>query len=92
MVKRYSLLRDILNRIKWDNSYPHEEFQVTYTHRGVIGDQLTINFIDISEIRSSWIIISNNNEDTPIPFHRIISVKNFVTSETLYEKRRRLND
>lgn len=92
MDKRTPLLRDILNRIKWDDSYPHDEFQVTYTHRGVIGDQLTVNFTDISEIRSSWIIISNNNEDTLIPFHRIISVKNFVTSETLYEKRRRFND
>ena len=92
MVKRSPLLREILNRIKWDDSCLPDEFQVTYTHRGVIGDQLIINFTDISEIRSSWIIISNNNEDTPIPFHRIISVKNFVTGETLYEKRRRLND
>jgi uncharacterized protein (UPF0248 family) len=87
MDKRSPLLRGILNRIKWDDSFPSEEFQVTYTHRGVIGDQLTVHFNNISEIRSSWIIISNNNEDTPIPFHRIISVKNFVTGETLYEKR-----
>jgi uncharacterized protein (UPF0248 family) len=91
MVKRSPLLKDILNRIKWDDSYPPEEFQVTYTHRGVIGDQLTVYFTDISEIRSSWIIISDNNDDTPIPFHRIIRVKNFVTGETLYEKRGRLN-
>jgi len=85
-------LRDILNRIKWDDSFPLEEFQVTYTHRGVIGDQLTVSFADISVIRSSWIIISKNNDDTPIPFHRILSVTNFVTGETLYEQRGRLND
>ena len=92
MDKTPPLLRDILNRIKWDDSYPPDEFQVSYTHRGVIGDQLIVNFTDISEISSSWIIIHNNNEDTLIPLHRIMSVKNFVTGETLYEKRRRLND
>jgi len=92
MVKDSPLLRDILNRIKWDDSLSPEEFQITYTHRGVNKDQLTINFTDISEIRSSWIILSDNNHDTPIPFHRIISVKNVVTGLALYKKERRLSD
>ena len=92
MVNGSPLLRDILNRIKWDDSYPSEEFQVTYIHRGVIGDQQTVLFTDIIEIRSSWIIISNNNDDTQIPFHRIERVKNFVTGLILYEKSGRLND
>ncbi len=92
MVKSSPLLREILNRIKWDDSLSPEEFQITYTHRGVKGDQLTINFTEVSEIRSSWIIVSDDNDDTAIPLHRIVRVKNFVTGVTLYEKRGRLKD
>ena len=92
MVKGSPLLRDLLNKIKWDTSLSPEEFQITYIHRGVNGDQLTINFTDISEIRSSWIIVFNNNDYTPIPLHRIIRVKNFVTGVTIYEKKARVMD
>ncbi len=81
-------LRDVLNRIRWDPQSGSSVYQITYIHRGDVGDRRTILFSDIQEIHSSWFSYeSSDSGEITIPFHRVIEVRNQKSGEILWKKR-----
>jgi uncharacterized protein (UPF0248 family) len=81
-------LRDVLNRIRWDPRSDSSVYQITYIHRGDVGDKRTILFSDIQEIHSSWFLYeSSDSGEITIPLHRVIEVRNQKSGEIIWRKR-----
>ena len=81
-------IREILNKIKWTNKESYSDYYIIYLHRGVPLNQKEICFDKIIKITPSFIIFKSNefNEETYIPFHRILKIYNKKTDEILWEK------
>jgi len=90
--KRKMKIKEIFNKILWD---PREkerkgDYEVTFIHRGAYKDQEIIPLTMIKEVKSSMFIYTNEyGEETYIPFHRIIEIRNRKTGEVLWSKRMR---
>lgn len=85
-------LREVLNRIKWDPQSGSSVYQITYIHRGDVGDKRTILFSDIREIHASWFLYeSSYSGEITIPFHRVIEVRNQKSGEVIWKKREKQN-
>jgi len=82
-------LRNILNKILWDNKANSKDYLVTYVHRGAPSDSKKIPFTSIRKIGKSWFSLLEVDDEIQIPFHRIITVQNIRTGEILWQKRQR---
>ncbi len=81
-------LRDVLNRIFWNAAEKTEDYEVTFIHRGAPMDRRTIPFKAIKEVRSSWFVYSQSGEeDTLIPLHRVLEIKNLRSGRVLWSKK-----
>jgi len=91
MFKRCRLhpLKNILNKILWDNRSNSKDYLVTYVHRGAPSDSKKIPFTSIRKIGKSWFSLLEVDDEIQIPFHRIITVQNIRTGEILWQKRQR---
>lgn len=84
------IIRDLLNKIKWDTKENMEHYTVTFIHRGIRGNKKTIRYAWIDQItKSIFVYTSLKSIETVIPFHRILEIRNTTTNETLYEKKGR---
>jgi uncharacterized protein (UPF0248 family) len=75
------MLRDILNRILWDQRLDPRKYTLSYIHRGVEGDKITIPVNIISNINRWGFTYLENS----IPYHRILTIK--CGDQIIYEKR-----
>ncbi len=83
-------LREVLNRIRWAPQSGNSVYQITYIHRGAVGDKRTILFSDIHEIHASWFLYeSSDSGETTIPLHRVTEVRNQESGEVIWKKRER---
>ena len=83
-------IKEVFNKILWDPREREkiEEYEVTFIHRGALQDRKTIPVTMIKEVKSSmFIYINENGEETYIPFHRILEIRNRSTGEILWSKR-----
>ena len=85
-------LKNILNRILWSKTVNPQEYEVTYVHRGGVGDQASVRASVIRRVGSSWFSFGEDSEETLIPFHRILLVRNLRTGEVLWRGRRPSSD
>lgn len=82
------IIRDILNKISWDPSFPSKksQFFIQFTHRGVQDNNVVISHTQINKMHSGsfeyW-----NETIVRIPFHRIEKIFNNETHEILYKNR-----
>jgi uncharacterized protein len=60
-------------------------FEITYVHRGAPDDRVTISGSGITNVRKGSFILSD--EETQIPFHRILEVKDTRTGLIIWKKR-----
>jgi len=81
-------IREILNKIKWMDSDNYSNYIITYIHRGVPNNQKTILFDRIIDITPSFIVFKDENaeENTYIPFHRILKIINKKEKIILWRK------
>jgi uncharacterized protein (UPF0248 family) len=80
-------LKNILNRIIWDQKLNPDNFKIVYIHRGGINDISSVNGKSLKWVGNSWFIIKMETEEISIPFHRILIVQNEKTGEILWRKR-----
>jgi uncharacterized protein (UPF0248 family) len=78
--------REIFNKIFWDKREKPENYFVTFIHRGAPQDRKTIPCTSIVKVERSWFIYSVEGEETLIPFHRILEIKNIKTGKVLWRK------
>ncbi len=84
-------IKEIFNKILWDPDEKKNigDYEITFIHRGAYQDQKTISMMMIKEVKSSaFIYINEIGEETYIPFHRILEIKNKKTGEILWSKRK----
>jgi uncharacterized protein (UPF0248 family) len=79
------LLRDILNKILWDERERQEEYEVLYIHRGAKKDRQCINCSKITRVTSSYFTFQNDLE-VVIPLHRVLEVKKIKDGPEMWRK------
>lgn len=83
-------LKNILNRLRWDSSENPEEYLITYRHRGAPDDVKRINASKIRTLGKSYFTIQENgSEESVIPFHRILEIRNTADDSIVWVSRRR---
>jgi len=83
---RSSPLENLINKIIWHPELNPGDYEIVYLHRGAENNKKTIPMDKIS-IEDSFIIY----EESHIPLHRILEIKNLKTGKTIYDKPPGLN-
>lgn len=73
-------IKDLLNRIRWDEKENPEDYGIVYTDR-VLQKEIKIMFKDISRIEDEFMIIN----ETSIPLHRIVKV--YKKNKLIWERK-----
>jgi len=79
-------LKNVLNKIFWDEREDPADYEITYVHRGAEGDKRTISATDVKDVGASW--FSLRREDVVIPFHRILEIRNVRSNRTVWVSRK----
>jgi uncharacterized protein (UPF0248 family) len=82
-------LRNLLNRLRWDKDENAENYLITYRHRGAPGDVKQVKASEIKSLGKSYFTLQEGLEDeTLIPFHRILEIRNTVDDSILWVSRK----
>ena len=84
-----SIIRKILNRIKWDSQEDIVDYEITFLHRGAPDDLKTYPAERIKEIKGSYLLFvdeENEEGEVIIPFHRLRRIYNKKTNELVWVK------
>ncbi len=81
-------LKNILNKLRWDEKENPNDYLITYRHRGAPGDVKQIKASMIRSLGKSYFTLSERagDEESVIPFHRILEIRN-VNGTTLWVSR-----
>jgi uncharacterized protein (UPF0248 family) len=83
-------LKNILNRLRCDRNENPEEYLITYRHRGAPGDVKRINASNIRTLGKSYFTIQESgSEESVIPFHRILEIRNTADDSIVWVSRKR---
>jgi len=84
-------LKNILNRLRWDDREKPEQYVITYRHRGAPDDVMRISASKVARLGKSYFTIlegsSDESEETIIPFHRILEIRNVADGRIIWKKR-----
>ncbi len=81
-------LKNILNKLRWSKDENPEDYLITYRHRGAPGDIKKMRASMIGTLAKSYFTIEETaGEETTIPFHRILEVRNTKDNSVLWVKR-----
>jgi uncharacterized protein (UPF0248 family) len=81
------LIRDILNKLIWDPKEDIKDYVIVYIHRGALNDQRRIPADLIEKVYVGSFLCTIDDDETIIPFHRILEIRNIRTQEVVYKKR-----
>ncbi|MDP2906925.1 MAG: DUF504 domain-containing protein [Nanoarchaeota archaeon] len=73
-------IKDLLNRIRWDDKENPEDYEIVYTDR-VFKKEIKIRFKDISRIEDEFMIVN----EASIPLHRITKV--YKKNKLIWERK-----
>lgn len=88
MSQRSNPLRNLLNRLRWDASVRPDDFIIAFASRGAPGGVETVRGGLVGRVCARGFEVVEGGRVRYIPFHRVLLVKNEVTGQTVYEKRR----
>jgi len=75
-------IREILNKVKWDERMDFDELEVVYLHRGAPDDLKRISGREIVHIGTSFLSL----KEAEIPHHRIVKI--LYEGEVLFERKK----
>jgi len=82
-------LKNILNRLRWDSKENPDHYLITYRHRGAPNDERQIRASLIQRLGKSYFIIQGETgEETLIPFHRILEIRNTARNSAIWISRK----
>jgi uncharacterized protein (UPF0248 family) len=84
-------LKNILNRLRWQVAENADDYLITYRHRGAPGDIKQIRASHIKTIGKSYFTFqgSLSEEETLIPFHRVLEIRNTEKDSIRWISRKR---
>ena len=84
-------LRNILNRLRWVKNENPENYVITFRHRGAPDNVKRIKASRIRRLGKSYFTMqaSSESEETVIPFHRILEIRNSSDDSIVWLKRER---
>jgi hypothetical protein len=82
-------LKNILNRLRWDDRENLGDYVITYRHRGAPGDVKQIRASCIKSLGKSYFTIQPElgEEETVIPFHRVLEIRNTPKNSIIWISR-----
>jgi uncharacterized protein (UPF0248 family) len=83
-------LKNILNRLRWDNQERPENYVIVYRHRGAPDDIKLIRATRIVKLGKSYFTIQESaaSEESVIPFHRILEIRNTADDSIIWMSRK----
>lgn len=81
-------LRNLLIRMLMDPNLRAGDYTISYTSRGSERNRDEVRGSDLVKVYLRGFEVSHNGKITYIPFHRVLEVKNEVTGEILYNRRK----
>ena len=75
-------VREILNKVKWDERMDFDLLEVVYLHRGAPNDLKRISGREIVHIGTSFLSLN----EAEIPYHRIVKI--LYEGEVLFERKK----
>ena len=67
-------IREFLNRIKWDKSLNPDDYKIYY-YDNKLNKIIEIDFKQIKEIDTNFMVIERDSKETDIPLHIITEVR-----------------
>ncbi len=74
-------IRDILNRLKWDNSFDFSKVEVVYIDRAKNSGLSSVSGEEIEDVGHKFLFLIG---DVMIPMHRIVEIK--YSGKTIWSK------
>ena len=83
-------LKNVLNKLRWDKREKADYYLITYTHRGAPDDLKRIHASSIRKLGNSYFTLGDesDSEETIIPFHRIIEIRNLQDDSIVWKSRK----
>jgi uncharacterized protein (UPF0248 family) len=83
-------LKNILNKLRWDNKENPGNYVIIYRHRGAPEDVKKILASQMKSLGKSYFTIQSEieGEETVIPFHRIIEIRNLPNDSIVWKNRK----
>ena len=86
-------LKNVLNRLRWDTRKDPDNYVITYRHRGAPSDEKQVRASSIGKLGKSYFTFLDDSiseaEETTIPFHRILEIRNVADKTILWKSRKR---
>ena len=84
-------LKNVLNKLRWDQRERAVDYLITYRHRGAPDDIRQIRASSIRKLGKSFFTLADelDSEETVIPFHRIIEIRNLPEDTIIWKSRSR---
>jgi len=87
--KRMKEVSDLLNKILWDKRERPEYYEITFIHRGAYMNRKTIQCNAVTGVERSWFMYKSEvGEDIPIPFHRVVEIRNVKSKEIVFKSKK----
>lgn len=76
--------------MRWDTRERADEYLITYRHRGAPDDVKRIRASSIRKLGKSYFTLKDesDSEETVIPFHRIIEIRNLQEGTIIWRSRK----
>ena len=83
-------LKNVLNKLRWDQRERADDYLITYRHRGAPNDVKQIRASSIQNLGNSFFTLASESEEEQmiIPFHRVLEVRNLQRGVVVWRSRR----
>jgi hypothetical protein len=83
-------IRDVLNALFWDSRQRKDDCEIVFLHRGAPMNRRVVACKLVTKIQPSWFTyVDERGQETMIPFHRILEIRNVKTGESIWKKKKR---
>jgi len=83
-------LKNVLNKLRWDQRERADEYLITYRHRGAPNDERQVRASNIRKLGNSFFTLAgeSDSEETIIPFHRVLEIRNLQDDVIIWRSRK----
>ena len=86
-------LKNVLNKLRWDERERADEYLITYRHRGAPNDMRQVRASNIRKLGKSFFTLADesDSEESIIPFHRVLEIRNLHEDLIIWRSRKAMS-